>query len=169
LGVHLGAHTCNAYDPAFDDAEQRGVWFTDRFQAHEEAELFANNQVKKLDQNAQKVADRLFFVTDDELETLFAATEELVGARQFLKRSYVEAWAERDDASKRTLLASSQATLEFVTERLSQMTQTDLPAVYTKGGERSIRMHFRAMEFLRSTIVKYKERVVFQVHRTNEM
>jgi len=164
LHLHLQAHTCNRYDPttdAGDDEERRALFFTDRFQAHDDAELFANDKLKSFNEHGDRLASRLRFVADEELELLVETTEKLVAARRFVKWSYVAAWALRNESVKLDVFTMSQATLELVTERLTQMTlATNLENLYHAKGERGVRLHFRSMRFLGSTIRRYKQRML---------
>lgn len=163
LQTHMQTHTCNQYDPtadAADDEERRALFFTDRFQAHDDAGLYANDKLKVLNEKGESLAGRLWFVAEQEFETLVETTEELVAARQFLKWSYVAAWAIRSEPVKLDVFQMSQATLELVTERLTQMALANLEQVFATQGERGVRLHFRAMTFLRSTIRRYKQRIL---------
>jgi hypothetical protein len=164
LNLHLQAHSCNRYDPisdASDDEERRSLFFTARFQAHDEAELFARDKIKLWNEKGDNLAGRLWFVTEDELEKLVEAMETLVLARQFLKWSYVAAWAMRNDNPVHLdVFQMSQATLELVTERLTQMALLNLEELYTGQGVRGVRHHFVSMTFLHSTVLRYQQRIM---------
>lgn len=164
LQMHLQAHTCNRYDPvvgAEDDEEKRALFLTDRFQAHEEAEIYAKEKLKVLLDDDQDTADKRWFISEEAFELLVEAWRVLVRGRQFLKWSYVAAWALRHDATELDVFSMSQATLELVTERLNQMTLENTEVIYQEQGERGVRNHFRAMAFLSSTVGRYQLRILF--------
>ena len=107
------------------------------------------------------LAGRLWFVTEDELEKLVETMKALVMARQFLKWSYVAAWAMRsDNPIHLDVFQMAQATLEMVTERLTQMALLNLEELYSAQGEYGVRHHFASMMFLRSTVMRYQQRIL---------
>jgi hypothetical protein len=122
--------------------------------------MFVKDKLKALNEKGESLACRFWFVAEEEFDILVETTEELVSARRFLKWSYVAAWAIRSDSIKLEVFTLSQATLELVTERLTQMAFANLEQVYNTKGERGVRLHFRSMGFLLTTIRRYQQRIV---------
>jgi hypothetical protein len=152
LRSHLEGHTCNRYDPvnsAQDDQERRALFYVGRHQAHNDALLFAQGQLRKIE-SGRKNSD----VLDIYHESLLAAVKTLVTAREFLKNSYIAAWALRNDV-QREIFESHQATLEHVTEQLSYRTTQNVDAVYSD----RIQSHFRSIDFLTICVTKYMQRI----------
>jgi len=164
LRTHLEPHICNKYEPhtsAEDDEERRALFFTDRFKAHEDAEIFARNEVKSFQEKQDKLSsETLWFASDDDLEHMMTAASTLVQARNFLKNSYVAAWAMRKDLEHRDVFDSHQANLELFTEKLSQLLLTKVHQLYAEQGARAIHMHFRAMVFSTASVDRYMERII---------
>ena len=158
-----GAHTCNRYDPiagAEDDDERRALFLSDRYQAHDDAEMYATEKLKLLKDDDQHTAEKGWFPTEEAFDVLVEAWEALVRGRRFLKWSYVAAWALRQSSAELDVFGMSQATLELVTERLNYMALADTESLYHTDGERGLRMHFHAMEFLSSTVGSYQLRIL---------
>jgi ariadne-1 len=162
-------HTCNRYNPAegaVEDEERCAIFYTDRFKAHDEAELFIKQKIKEWDEKLQTFASKLWFVSDEEFELLFESMESLATARNFLKWSYVAAWAMQRSAQKLDMFTSLQGTLELVEERLSLIiVQGNLDDVYKLEGEQGVRMQFRAIGFLQSCIRQYQKRILCFVNQ----
>lgn len=162
---HNESHTCNRYDPASaasDESERQALFFTDRFQAHENAEAFSKRNLKYLQDEFEKVSNKLWFLDESEREQLIGSVKALIEARQFLKFSYVEVWSMRTNYGKKDLFSSYQASLELMTERLSRMTESleGLEKIYLVDGDRGIYMHFRSMTFVASTVQKFQHRIL---------
>ena len=162
-------HICNKYEPhqyAEDEQERRALFFTDRFKAHEDAEVFARNEAATLEGKLEKLsAETLWFASDDDLESMLQAAKMLVRARNFLKNSYVAAWAMRNDLEHRSTFDSHQANLEMITEKLSQLLLTKVHQLYIEQGARAINMHFRAILFCTTSLEQYMERITaFIIH-----
>ncbi|CAB9520759.1 IBR domain-containing protein 1 [Seminavis robusta] len=164
LGSHLEPHICNRYEShqsAENDDERRALFFTDRFQAHEDAEKFASREAKCFDEKREKLAaEILWFASDDDLDNMYTAARTLVRARNFLKNSYVAAWAMRKDLEHRDVFESHQANLELFTEKLSQLLLTKVHQLYIEHGAGAIHMHFRAMIFSTGSLLKYMDRMI---------
>jgi ariadne-1 len=162
LETHMMAHTCNQYDPAEhakDDDEQMRLFFTDRFQAHEEAEFFARKRLDEIEDNVQHLLDKFWLLETEEAQDLVNAEETLVEARRFLKYSYVAAYGMKDDESRRKIFESHQGALELLTETLSGLTELNLETAYVERGENSLRLHLRAISFYTSIVSKYMDRI----------
>jgi hypothetical protein len=149
-----------------EDEERCAIFYTDRFKAHDEAELFIKQKIKEWDEKLQTFASKLWFVSDEEFELLFESMESLATARNFLKWSYVAAWAMQRSAQKLDMFTSLQGTLELVEERLSLIiVQGNLDDVYKLEGEQGVRMQFRAIGFLQSCIRQYQKRILCFVNQ----
>jgi ariadne-1 len=167
---HFQVHACNRYNPAEgaeEDEERRAIFYTDRFRAHEEAELFIKQKMNDWDDKWQTIASKLWFVSDDEFELLLESMESLSAARNFLKWSYVAAWAMRRSTRILDMFTLLQGTLELVVERLSVMIQGNYDDVYKLEGENGVRMHFRAIGFLQSSVCQYQKRILSFVNQNH--
>jgi ariadne-1 len=163
LQMHMEPHACNRYDQASnaeDDEERRALFFTERYQAHDEAEDFSRDQVKITAEKADEIAKKFWFLSEDHYDTLVEAQKTLVTARNFLKYSFIAVWAMRREPVKRGFFESHQATLEMVTERLSQMTIARWDEIYKLQGERALCLHFRSMGFLTLSVQSYMQRIL---------
>lgn len=159
LRTHLEAHTCNRFDPlseAENEREERALFYTERFQMHEQSEQYAKKKLKSLERQTEKNWPQ----AENEIDTYKKVARFLISARDCLKLSYVEAWALIDDPIKRELLENHQATLELITERISLLVHQTLEKVYRHGGLRSIRRHCRKMAFLACCAELCQERIV---------
>jgi ariadne-1 len=162
LDTHLMAHVCNQYNPAEhadSDDEKRSLFFTERFQAHEEAEYFAKKQVEASDQLLEKLLER-FYLDPEDIEGLSVAGKILLRARGFLKYSYVAAYGLRLDQKHRATFEKHQGVLELFTEQLSRLSEMPLEVVYMERGETGLVRHLRAIAFYSSSVERYIERVV---------
>jgi hypothetical protein len=156
------AHTCNRYDPAEhaeDDNERKALFFTERFQAHEEAELFARKRVVGIEDKVQHLLDKFWLLSEEDALERVKAEETLVDCRHFLKNSYIAAYGMKDDRSRRKVFESHQGALELLTETLSGLMELSLDNVYVERGENALRLHLRAISFYTSIVSKYMERI----------
>lgn len=161
LQTHSEAHTCNRYDPVSsegDDEMRRSLFFTARYQSHKEAGEFAQKHFRQMEET-DMIADENWFVADDNYDSILSAVKILVVARTFLQNSYIAAWAMRNDTPRREVFEGHQATLELVTEQLSRKTMLKLHLLFQDQGAKGIREHFRSMDFLASSVLKYMERI----------
>ena len=161
LRTHQEPHTCNMYDPVADrsdadDEDARALFFTGRYDAHDEAQIVAQRQCKELQHSADKMESRFPYVSNEQYSTLFEATETLVKARSFLKFSYVAAWARPD----KSFFEIYQSTLESVTERVNYMTERHLDRIFHEDGPYGIDLHFRALSFHMSSLNQYMDRMM---------
>lgn len=162
LDTHLMAHTCNRYnhlDSADSDDEKRGLFFTDRFQAHDEGEFFAKKQVEENESRLQRLCDRVWLLKNDDLECLWQGSEMLLCCRRFLKYSYVLAFGIRRRQDKLEIFENHQGVLELFTERLSELCETSLEKVYMEQGEKGVFLHMRAVSFYSVSVQRYMERM----------
>lgn len=173
---HSEPHTCNRYDPvsaATDESEKHALFFTERFEAHENAEEFSRRNLKHAEEFSnrnlrhpedgnEKVYEQLWFIDEIESKQLVEIIKVLIQARQFLKFSYVEAWSIQCDPKGKDVFTSYQASLELMTERLGQMADNihGLCRVYNDEGDHGIRMHFRSMSFVASTVQQFQHRIL---------
>ena len=163
LQAHSEAHTCNRYDPSSNaetDAERRALFVTDRFKAHEEAEQFALEQVQQFHDKTEKLFEVFWFLTQEDEEIARRALETLVMARNFLKYSYVAAYGMRSQPERLAVFERYQSTLEMFTERLSQLTETNLHPLYVERGEAHVKNHFQAMNFYHVSVASYLDRIL---------
>jgi len=162
LETHLMAHTCNRYDAANhaeDNDEKMRLFYTDRFQAHEEAEFFARKRLEGIEDKVQHLLDKFRLLEEEEAQDLVEAEETLVEARRFLKHSFIAAYGMKDDQARRKIFESHQGALELLTETLSGLTELNLDTLYVERGENSLRLHLRAISFYTSIVRKYMERI----------
>lgn len=156
------AHTCNRYDPSKNSEngdEKRELFFTERFQAHEEAEIFAARRIQGIDNKVESLLDKLWLLSEDDARALVDAEETLVKCRGFLKNSYVAAYGMKDDEERRNIFERHQGALELLTETLSGLTELNLDNVYVDRGEYGFRLYLRSIVFYTSVVCKYMERI----------
>lgn len=162
LESHNMAHSCNRYDPADhaeDDDEKMKLFYTDRFQAHEEAELFARKRLKSVEDKVQHLLDKFWLLGVEEAQDIVKAEETLLEARRFLKFSYIAAYGMKDNRGRRKIFESHQGALELLTETLSGLSELDLDSLYVDRGESNLRLHLRAICFYSSVVERYMERI----------
>jgi len=169
LRSHQEAHTCNRYDPvsaAESPDEARALFFTDRYQVHEQSETYYATRLLSLDRQVTELTEKVWFRGDmDEVEIHRRVAHTLVQARHFLKSSYVEAWALKSDnasadQTRCEIFESQQATLELITERLSHFSQRNLDQLFDHSHLLGIRMHYRTLSFLVSCVEQYQQRIL---------
>jgi ariadne-1 len=154
LRNHMEGHSCNAYNPleaADNDDERRAIFFTERFGAHEQAEAYCRQRLHHYEEEGTSVAERLWYLSGDQLNQLYDATEALAEARRFLQYSYVSAWARaavHDPGAVR--FTQLQATLENVTERLSTLVFT--AALESAHHDQRLKTHFQTIAFLQEAV-----------------
>lgn len=162
LESHNAAHTCNQYDPAEhaeDDDVKMGLFYTDRYQAHEEAEYFARKRTSEIDDKIQYFLEKFWLVEEEQAQDLVKAEETLIKARRFLKFSYIAAYGMKDEQVRRKIFESHQGALELLTETLSGLTELNLDTLYVERGEKTLRLHLRAISFYSSVVEKYIDRI----------
>ena len=96
---------------------------------------------------------------DEDPRIMTRALETLLEGRDFLKYSYVAMLGLRNDAKRLKLHDDHHTCLEMFTERLSQLTETNLHQEYTLRGEVGIDLHFRRLAFYTVSVAKYMERI----------
>lgn len=149
VDAHL-PHTCNKYEPssaASDD--ERGVFYFERFQAHDQGEVYAQTQITNLEQRVSDISRRVWDVLQErDTAALRSGLDTLVRARRFLKYSYVYSFGNlRNDhgVDGRSVFESYQAALEASTESLSHLTELDLNEIYEDRGSQGIHCHVGAV------------------------
>ena len=161
LSMHLEVHTCNRYDSSDsteDDFERQALFTATRYEAHDTAAAFALNQYKNYE--PAKLIETYWFLNEDEdAEIMAQALETLLAGRDFLKHSYVAMLGLRKDAKRLKLHEDHHDCLEMFTERLSQLTETNLHRQYTLQGQLGIKLHFRRLAFYTVSVIKYMERI----------
>lgn len=162
LETHQAPHECNRFDQlenADSDQERRNLFYTERFRAHEDAEVFAKRLLEKLDDHLQRAVNRIGALEDDETDIVGTARERLLDARRFLKYSYVAAYGELCGRGELPSFEAHQGALESFVEKLSRLAETSLEKVYLERGQNGMRMHLRAMSFYAASVTRYMERV----------
>ena len=120
----LERHACNKFDPRdMFNAKERDEFFLSRYEASAEGELFAK---KELNTFLQRMADA-DCVADDDIVKVF---ECLITSRNFLKNSFIIAWAwQKEEATdesssvRKEIFEAHQATLTAFTENLQQLVE----------------------------------------------
>ena len=158
LDTHLAPHECNRYNP---DASQqtRSIFYSDRFQAHEEAERYARMHLSNLDNDVQQLFDRIYNLDDGIPDIVKTTRETLLDARGFLKYSYVAAYGMSGDSLFLRSFESHQGALELVVEKLSVLSKYSLLDVFVDEGRQALQMRLRSMAFYAMTIERYMERI----------
>jgi IBR domain, a half RING-finger domain len=189
LERHLQQHQCKPYDPssaAENDYERHALFTASRYQAHDDARQFALNQLRTF--VAEKLVESFWFLDEDEdPEILRRALSTLTASRLFLMNSYIAMLGLRggdggddvdydDDAGKESEENSHRrdqhqqqrrftqhelhhSCLEMFTERLAQLTETNLQRLYLEQGQYGVMTHFRKLDFYDATVVKYMDRI----------
>ena len=160
LDTHQAPHECNRYDPvAGSDQHSRNIFYTERFQAHEEAEHFARTHLKNLDADLQKLVDRMFYLEDENADIVKTTRETVLAARRFLKYSYVAVHGIPGGSSDLRSFEDHQGALELFVEKLSRLSESSLEIVYNEKGEKAVHMQLRSMAFYSLSVKRYMERV----------
>jgi hypothetical protein len=155
---------CNRYDAANEDNE-RSIFFSDRYQAHEDAEGVARERAEFVQNHRNEIVEGLWYASEPESEAYIATFDRLVRARSLLKHSYVTAWAQK--ASSSSYFENQQALLEVATEKLSQLTMSRLDEAYSEKGNTGIRSLFRSVTFHTKVIQICMKRLLEMKHATN--
>jgi len=156
-------HECNAYDSNNnkDDGDdlKKKVFFSNRYDVHDEAEYFANKGLKEMDVKIDTLVRRITIMNDDAAYVLFRTWEILIDCRRFLKYSYVAAYAMQDE-DKLWIFQTYQGVLESFVERLCYLAEMDVMSVYRDGGNNSVSNHLRSLSFFTTYVEKYTRRIV---------
>jgi len=148
LRSHMEAHVCNQYNGFTDEDtenEQRSIFFTDRYQAHEEAEFVAKQRAEFIQNHESEISEGLWYADENEIRLYISTFDLLVTARSFLKFSYVAAWSLHEHAATR--FQHQQAILEVATEMLTQLTMSRLDDIYNDKGYPCMQFVFRSISF----------------------
>jgi len=155
----LSTHICNKYDPAkHQTSKSRDIFYVLRFQAHDEAEKFAKQNITD-NRNMKWMEDGPFCFSAEEKNTFKEAAESLVECRHFLKFSYIIAYSILDNPKKRVAFEKQQGALEMLTEKLSGLTEVNLETLCSWEGERALHIHLKALAFHTLSVKKYAERM----------
>lgn len=161
LNGYLEPHTCNHYDAtdsAEDDFERQALFTFARYEAHDTAAIFTANQYKRFDPN-KYVATYWFLDEDQDIGIMENALKTLLAGREFLKNSYIAMLGLRKDKKRLKLHENHHGCLEMFTERLSQLTETNLHRLFTLHGYWGVRLHFQRLAFYTLSVTKYTERM----------
>lgn len=156
LGFHSEAHACNQYTAngeSSDDME-RGLFLAKRYEAHEDAQLFAKDQKRNLEEKP------ICQVEEDHFDTLQGALAVVVESRIFLKNSYIACFGCRNNPIKLSELESHQGALEVLTEKLSQLTEMSVQWIHREQGRRCLMMHFQRLSFYQFSVCTYMARIL---------
>eukprot|EP00980_Cylindrotheca_fusiformis_P031038 scaffold25736_cov117-Cylindrotheca_fusiformis.AAC.7 len=155
LRVHLETHSCNQYDSRQDTAgeiDRRALFLSNRYQAHDEAALYARDQLRRIQENA-------YYSTEDG-DGMLEALRVVVEARNFLKHTYVTSFGLRMNASDLAEYESHQGALEVLTEKLSQLTEMNSQRIYNEKGERCMINHMQRLMVYRISVSNYMTRIL---------
>lgn len=161
LQRHSENHTCNRFHPedgAENADERRALFVAGRYDAHLQAEVFAENHLKTMSERPEKLVEIFWFLDAQDETTLIDALFTLCKARKFLRNSYVASFGLRDKPSLLNTLENYQSALEMLTERLSQLTETNLQLLYNEKGESAVKSHFHGLGFYRLSVFNYMAR-----------
>jgi hypothetical protein len=166
LESHLAPHTCNRYDQLQNEDSdlQRRIFYSERFQAHEEAEIFAKRLLDKANHILQKLIDRMFFLGEEDALAFEEACQTLVDARGFLKYSYVAAFGSLEHSPTMRTFEDHQGALELFVEKFNQLLVSNMETIYIEKGSKAVHRHFGSISFFSSCIKRYIERVEGIVH-----
>jgi ariadne-1 len=164
LRSHREAHVCNRYDAATEDTE-RSIFFTDRYQAHEDAEAVAKERASFVQKHRDEIVTGLWYASESERDAYIATFDRLVRARSFLKHSYVTAWSQKTSSSSD--FENQQALLEVATGKLSQLTMSRLDETYSEKGNAGIRSLFRSVTFYTKVVHTCMKRLLQLKNETN--
>jgi ariadne-1 len=160
LNTNLASHNCNRYDPiesAEDDFERRALFTATRFEAHDHAEDFAYEQLRRF--QPSKLLEAFWFLEEEDTETYKKGLDILVQARCFLKHSYIASLGLRNDQAALEKHERQHSCLEMFTERLSQLTELNLHRLYLEHGGKGMKEHFQRLAFFATSVSKYQERM----------
>jgi ariadne-1 len=161
LGQHSESHTCNKYNPikdAVDNHERRALFVAERYEAHLMAEEFAASQYESTMKRPEKLIESFAFLTEEDEITLCGALLTLCNARKYLRNSYIASFGFEGNQPGLDVLENYQGGLEMLTERLSQLTETNLQRLHMESGEWGIKNHFHGLGFFAASVSNYMDR-----------
>lgn len=158
LDSHLQEHHCKPYDPAEDDFERHALSTVTRFRAHEDAKYFALKQSEAF--SPEKLLEAFWFLDEGEApDVLCRALATLAASRSFLMNSYIAMLGLLHDKPRHKQHGIHHACLETFTERLNQLTETNLQRLYQEHGQHGILSHFKKLDCYDAITTKYMERI----------
>jgi len=158
---HSGNHICNRYNPitdAFDDNQRRALFLSERYDAHLRSEAFAEGQYEAARRRPEKLIEMFSFLAEEDENIFNGALFTLCRSRRYLKNSYVASFGLRQNQSSLDILERYQGGLEMLTERLSQLTETNLHRLYMEKGESAVKNHFHGLGFFGASVSNYMDR-----------
>jgi len=165
MNSYMEPHTCNRYDSSQfveDDVERQALFIIPRYDAHDSAAGFTMEQYRCFD--PEKMLQRYWFLDENkDPDIMSKALDTLLKGRNFLKNSYIAMLGFRTDPTRLKLHEDHHACLEMFTERLSQLTETNLHSLYTLQGHVGIRLHFRRLDFYTTSVTKYMGRMLHSI------
>jgi ribosomal 50S subunit-associated protein YjgA (DUF615 family) len=181
LERHLQQHQCQPYDPstsADDETERHELFTASRFQAHDDARQFALTQSRSF--SGEKLIESFWFLDEKEDDGIAgpvimeSSLSTLITSRLILMHSYIEllglsskvsSLSDEDydnctDHNKYKEHEAHHLCLEMFTERLAQLTETNLQRLYLEEGQFGVVEHFHKLKFYNVTVIQYMGRIV---------
>jgi len=183
LDRHLQQHQCKPYDLSAsgdDDYERHALFTASRYQGHDDARKFVLDQARSF--SGEKLIESFWFLDDGDMNgpaILQRAFTILTSSRLLLMNSYIEMLGlysnspgsvsdgDKDrnhnynyDRYKQHEVHHS--CLEMFTERLAQLTETNLQRLHLEQGQFGLIQHFHRIDFYNVTVNKYMDRIVQQ-------
>ena len=158
LSRHSESHTCNRYSPiahSADNDERRALFVAERYDAHLIAEEFATRQLESTKKRLEKLIETFSFLTEEDETVLCDALLILCRARKYLRNSYIASYGLRANQLGLDVLENYQGALEMLTERLSELTETNLHHLFMQKGEYAIKRHFHGLGFFSASVSNY--------------
>jgi ariadne-1 len=159
----LETHACNKFDPRDTfDTKEKDEFFLSRYEASAEGETYAK---KGLDALMKKMAD----AERDDVRALVRASKCLIRCRQFLKNTFILAWAWHRDvhndntdadetsATRKEIFEAHQATLTSFTENLQQLVEKE-----------AFTVDLDTLDFYTCALTLYLERMMEFISRCRE-
>ncbi len=152
-------HTCNRNNAGLTSDGKRFIFYSDRYNAHDHAEHYAQTQIANLEERAADVSNRVWNLLEEHnLVTYRVGLETLVQARRFLKNSYVYSFGNSKSGS--AVFENHQGALEASTEGLSRLSELDVDTIHNKSGAQGVRNHFKALGLYTAFVTNSMERML---------
>ena len=106
----------------------------------------------------EKLIESFAFLTEEDEITLCDSLLILCNARKYLRNSYIASFGFEGNQPGLDVLENYQGGLEMLTERLSQLTETNLQRLHMESGEWEIKNHFHGLGFFAASVSNYMAR-----------
>jgi len=184
------SHVCSKYDPSRDESSGgKDFFYMGRYQAHDNAEIFALDQLSKMNDIAHVWMRSPLYLEEEEITLIEQATSALITCRQFLKYSLVRMYFTRDEEIKEedtgtpteqggedaiidigeprcntaisctSQFEAHQSVLELLTEKLNALTETNMEQERIRYGACCIPLHLRSLSFYTKSVLGYIDRM----------